>query len=415
VRVERIGAYEVVRRLAEGRMGTVWLARSRGGRDVAVRVMRAELAADPAFRERFRAEVAAVRAVGGLHTAPVVDADPDAAAPWLATAFVPGPTLAQLLAVEGTLDEQRLRGLGAALAEALQEIHRAGLVHRDLTPGNIVLAADGPRVLDFSLARALNDPRQQTCVAFGTPGFLAPEQAAGLEPGPAADVFALGAVLVAAAGGSRLGSAQQGADLAALPASLRPVVAACLDHDSARRPGTGQLLDWLSPLTAAPTPAQPAPTPAQPAPAAARPAPAPQPAPAQPPSAPPPPPAPAMPAHPPAAPGLAPSPYAPGAPIPPLGAGAAPEFLAMDRRNAVVLDAEGMSLGSDGAIATFPWPAVDVAWCEKGPGRGNVLAVALALHDGTVHSCEVGTRDPAELAAWIEQFNVALAYYSPEE
>lgn len=129
---------------------------------------------------------------------------------------------------------------------------------------------------------------------------------------------------------------------------------------------------------------------------------------------------PAPPAYPPAPPvlpppSLGPSPYAPGAAIPPMGAGAGPDFLAMDRRNAVVLDSEGMSLGSDGSTVTFPWPAIDVAWCEQGPGRGHVLVVALALHDGTVHSCEVTTRDPAELAAWIGQFNATLAYWSPEE
>ena len=259
--MERIGAYDVVGRLAEGRMGTVWLARSRGGRQLAVRVVRAELAADPAFRERFRAEAAALRTVGGLHTVPVVDADPDAAAPWMATAYVPGPTLARLLATEGPLAEERLRGLGTALAEALQEVHRCGLVHGDLKPGAVVMAADGPRVLDFSLARTLRDPRLPGGgPPFGTPGFLAPEQAAGLEPGPAADVFALGAVLVAAAGGGTLGSVQQGADLAAVPASLRPVVAACLDHDPARRLTTDQLLDRLSPFPAAPVPG-PAPVP----------------------------------------------------------------------------------------------------------------------------------------------------------
>jgi hypothetical protein len=131
------------------------------------------------------------------------------------------------------------------------------------------------------------------------------------------------------------------------------------------------------------------------------------------------------PAYPPAAPaaaappGLPPSAYGPGAPIPPMGAAAgppgAPEFLAMDRKNAVVLDAGGMLLGTNGQVLSFPWPAVDVAWCEKGRGRGQVLVVALALRDGTLHTCEVGTRSPGELDAWIAQFDATLAYYSPEE
>ncbi|MCZ0981099.1 phosphotransferase [Streptomyces diastatochromogenes] len=125
-------------------MGTVYLARSRGGRAVAVKVARPELAADPSFRARFRAEVAAARQVGGFHTAQVVDADPEAEAPWLATAYIPGPTLSGLLTAQGPMDEARLRSLGAALAEALEAIHACGLVHRDLKPGNIVMAPTGP-------------------------------------------------------------------------------------------------------------------------------------------------------------------------------------------------------------------------------------------------------------------------------
>lgn len=200
-----IGRYVIEHKLGEGGMGTVYLARSRGGRAVAVKVARPELAADPSFRARFRAEVAAARQVGGFHTAQVVDADPDAEAPWLATAYIPGPTLAALVTAEGPMDEGRLRSLGAALAEALEAIHACGLVHRDLKPGNIVMAPDGPRVLDFGIARALESTRlTATGSAFGTPGYLAPEQALGEEVTGAADVFALGAVLVAAAGGQAL-------------------------------------------------------------------------------------------------------------------------------------------------------------------------------------------------------------------
>lgn len=228
-------------------MGTVYLARSRGGRAVAVKVARPELAGDPHFRERFRAEVAAARSVGGFHTAPVVDADPAAAAPWLATAYIPGPTLSALLETEGPMDEARLRRLGAALAEALAAIHGCGLVHRDLKPGNIIMAPDGPRVLDFGIARALESTRlTATGTAFGTPGFLAPEQAQGQEVDGAADVFALGAVLVAAAGGSAFGagtpmgmmyrSVHEAPDLAAVPEGLRRVLSACLAKNPAERP-----------------------------------------------------------------------------------------------------------------------------------------------------------------------------------
>ncbi len=262
---ERIGGYAVERELGAGGMGTVYLARSRGGRPVAVKVARPELAADPHFRERFRAEVAAARKVGGFHTAPVVDADPEAPAPWLATAYVPGPTLSGLLAERGPMDEGRLRMLGAALAEALQAIHACGLVHRDLKPGNIVMAEDGPRVLDFGIARAVESTRlTSTGSAFGTPGFLAPEQAQGAEVDGAADVFALGAVLVAAAGGSAFGagtpmalmyrSVHEPADFSAVPQGLRPVVAACLAKDPADRPTPAKLLDLFVPGLAPYTP-----------------------------------------------------------------------------------------------------------------------------------------------------------------
>ncbi|MFI6421841.1 protein kinase [Streptomyces sp. NPDC050842] len=261
---ERIGDYAVERELGAGGMGTVYLARSRGGRTVAVKVARPELAADPHFRARFRAEVDAARRVGGFHTAQVVDADPDAPAPWLATAYIAGPTLSGLLAENGPMDEARLRLLGAALTEALQAIHDCGLIHRDLKPGNIIMADDGPRVLDFGIARALESTRlTHTGAAFGTPGFLAPEQAQGLEVGGAADVFALGAVLVAAAGGQAFGegtpmvlmyrAVHEPADLSAVPEGVRPVVAACLAKDPAQRPTTKRLLDLLAPDTAPPS------------------------------------------------------------------------------------------------------------------------------------------------------------------
>ncbi|MEU4064009.1 RodZ domain-containing protein [Streptomyces wedmorensis] len=289
----RIGVYAVERELGAGGMGTVYLARSPGGRAVAVKVARPELAADPHFRRRFRAEVEAARRVGGFHTAPVVDADPDAEVPWLATAYVPGPTLAELVERQGPMDEARLRSLGAALAEALQAVHACGLVHRDLKPGNIIMADDGPRVLDFGIARAVESTRlTATGAAFGTPGYLAPEQAQGDEVGGAADVFALGAVLVAAAGGRAFGegtpmglmyrSVHEPADVSALPEALRPLVAACLSKTPADRPTPEALLRALTPTpdpspTLAPSPAAdatPAPSPSP----AATPAPGPSPA-----------------------------------------------------------------------------------------------------------------------------------------
>ncbi|MFJ8198233.1 serine/threonine-protein kinase [Streptomyces sp. NPDC096152] len=256
--MQQIGAYTIERVLGEGGMGTVYLGRSRGGRSVAVKVAKPELARDPGFRERFRAEITAARAVGGFHTAPVVDADPDAEAPWLATAYVPGPTLAELLTARGPMDAAALRQLGLALAEALQAIHACGLVHRDLKPGNIIMADDGPRVVDFGIARAVEASRLTvTGAALGTPGFLAPEQAEGLPVTAAADVFALGAVLVAAAGGSAFGegtpmmlmyrSVHQDADMSAVPAGLRATVALCMAKDPGQRPSAGELLDLLAP------------------------------------------------------------------------------------------------------------------------------------------------------------------------
>lgn len=255
---ERVGDYAVERELGAGGMGTVYLARSRGGRAVAVKVARPELAADPHFRARFRAEADAARRVGGFHTAQVVDADPEAPAPWMATAYIAGLTLSELIAERGPMDEAALRGLGAALAEALQAIHACGLVHRDLKPGNIIMADDGPRVLDFGIARALESTRlTHTGAAFGTPGFLAPEQAQGLAVGPAADVFALGAVLVAAAGGRAFGegtpmglmyrAVHESPDLSHVPPGVRQVVAACLAKDPTERPTPAGLLDLFAP------------------------------------------------------------------------------------------------------------------------------------------------------------------------
>ncbi|MFJ3906460.1 protein kinase [Streptomyces sp. NPDC090025] len=243
------GRYRLVGRLGQGGMGVVYLGRSRSGRAVAVKVVRPELGTDPAFLRRFAREVAAARRVGGFHTAPVVDADPDARPAWLVTAYVPGPTLRTVLDELGALPLPTLTVLAAGLAEALEAIHRAGVIHRDLKPANIVVAEDGPRVIDFGIARALDgaDPAlTQAGFQVGTPGFLAPEQLTGGAVTPAVDMFALGVVLCQAAGAAPFGDASSAAwpyrvvheepDLEPVPDALRPLVAACLAKDPAQRP-----------------------------------------------------------------------------------------------------------------------------------------------------------------------------------
>jgi serine/threonine protein kinase len=253
---QRVGAYRLLGRLGGGGMGQVFTGRSPGGRLVAVKVVRPELAGDPDFRRRFAHEVAAARRVGGFYTAQVVDADPDADPPWLVTAFVPGPSLHQAVSAHGPLPADALSVLGAGLAEGLAAIHDAGLVHRDLKPGNIILAADGPRVIDFGIARALDAAHTSTAV-LGTPGFMSPEQARGLHVGPPCDVFALGSVLTyAATGTGPFGSGPAGAivyrivhdepDLTGLPADLADLVAACLAKDPEQRPGLGEILNRLA-------------------------------------------------------------------------------------------------------------------------------------------------------------------------
>jgi hypothetical protein len=255
-----VGEYAIVGKLGEGGMGRVYQGRTPGGRWVAVKIARSELAVDPTFRSRFRTEVAAARKVGGFHTAQVIDADPDATPPWMVTAFVPGLSLAGTLAANGPLTEGGIRALGAGLAEALRAIHACGLVHRDLKPSNIIMADDGPRVLDFGIARAVMETRlTRSHMRVGTPGFLAPEQIRDQAVGPAADVFALGAVLVHSAGGKPFGDGDAVAllyravhdepDLSAVPVRLRPLVAACLDKEPDRRPTPGQLLAELAPAT----------------------------------------------------------------------------------------------------------------------------------------------------------------------
>ncbi|MFG2522386.1 PQQ-binding-like beta-propeller repeat protein [Streptomyces sp. NPDC048527] len=255
---EQVGRYRLAGRLGQGGMGRVYLARSPSGRMVAVKVVRAVLADDPGFRRRFVREVEAARLVTGFFTAAVVDAAPEGRPAWLATEYVPGLSLADALAEHGAWPEPSVRQLGAALAEALEAIHRAGVVHRDLKPSNVLLAADGPRVIDFGISVAAEDTLfTETGVVIGTPGFIPPEQLRGEKTGPPADVFALGAVLAyAAAGigpfGSGAGHAvnyrvmHEEPDLGGLPTGLAAVTARCLAKNPDHRPAIPELLKELA-------------------------------------------------------------------------------------------------------------------------------------------------------------------------
>ncbi|WP_163504724.1 PQQ-binding-like beta-propeller repeat protein [Fodinicola acaciae] len=251
-----VGGYALLARLGSGGMGAVYLGRSAGGRLVAVKVVHEDLAAAPPFRERFAREVAAARAVSGAYTAPVVDADPAAAAPWLATAYLPGITLQEAVTKHGPLPS--VWPLAAGLAEALAAVHRAGVVHRDLTPSNVLLLADGPRVIDFGIARAADGTAVTRTTGFiGSPAFLAPEYVNGQTSGPAGDMFSFGAVLAyAATGRVPFGEGpphlllyrvvHERPDLSAVTdLHLRGLLAACLDRDPRARPTPEQILATL--------------------------------------------------------------------------------------------------------------------------------------------------------------------------
>lgn len=251
-----LGSVRLLGRLGAGGMGRVYLGRTTGGRLVAVKTVHAHLAAEPHFRERFRREAAAARAVTGAHTAAVLDADPTSPVPWLATAYLPGVTLRRAVAAAGPLGVSVVRSLGAALAEALTSIHGAGLVHRDLKPSNVLVTAEGPRVIDFGIARALGDHGMTASGdVVGTPGFIAPEQITGDAPvTAAADVFALGAVLgFAATGRNPFGdgtvaillyrAVHEEPDLADVPPGIRELVAGCLDKAPGRRPSVDEVLE----------------------------------------------------------------------------------------------------------------------------------------------------------------------------
>jgi serine/threonine protein kinase len=254
-----IGGYRVLRVLGAGGMGRVYLGRNRGGRVVAIKVVRSEWADDPGFRERFRREVDAARRVGGAWTAPVLDADTEAATPWVVTGYVAGPSVYEAVVGRGPLPEETVRTLGAGLAEALTAIHAAGLVHRDIKPSNVLLSLDGPRVIDFGISRAMEaSVLTRTGHTVGSPGFMSPEQVDGRDIGPPSDVFSLGSVLVFAATGNGPfgeGSGQalmyrivaQEPRLAELPAGLREIVGACMSKHAPSRPTPAEVLAALSP------------------------------------------------------------------------------------------------------------------------------------------------------------------------
>jgi len=333
----QVGRYQLLGRLGAGGMGEVFLGQSPGGRLVAVKLIRGELAADREFRVRFAREVAAARHVSGMFTAPVVDADLDAPRPWLVTAYVPGPSLAEAVDTQGPLPLSSVLTLAAGLAEGLEAIHAEGMVHRDLKPSNVLLASDGPRIIDFGISRAADATALTRANIFvGSPGYMSPEQALGEEVGPASDIFSLGAVLTFAAVGAgpfgegtvttllyRVAHDRPATD--GLPGQLRPLVERCLAKDPRMRPTPGEILtelgtvesgtNWL-PQPVAETligyarpapdatipPAQPSPAPAHSAPASPAPVPpmrgptTPEPSGSAPPATDPPSPAPRLPA-----------------------------------------------------------------------------------------------------------------------
>lgn len=261
-----IGAYRLLGRLGAGGMGRVYLGRSAGGRTVAVKIVHPHFAADEEFRARFRREVEAARRVGGEWTAPVLDADPEAPVPWVATGYVAGPSLDRALAAHGPLPEASVRAIGAGLARALVAVHGLSLVHRDVKPSNVMLTLDGPRLIDFGIARATDGTASLTStgVSVGSPGYMSPEQILGKGVTGAADVFSLGAVLAFAATGCPPFTGDNSAtllykvvheppELGAVPAGpLRDLIEACLAKAPADRPDPAAVAAALAPALGAP-------------------------------------------------------------------------------------------------------------------------------------------------------------------
>ncbi|MEO3750336.1 protein kinase [Streptomyces sp. B6B3] len=260
---QSIGEYRLVGRLGEGGMGQVYVARSSRGRTVALKLVLPELARQPEFRQRFRNEVDAARRIGGEWTAPVLDADLEAETPWVATGYVAGPSLHEVVAGgHGPLPERSVIALANGLARALHDIHGAHLIHRDLKPSNVLVTIDGPRVIDFGIARAAGDGSSaltRTGSVVGSPGFMSPEQCRGEQLTPASDVFCLGSVLAfAATGRSPFGDQdsamhvlmlriiQDEKDLSGLSDRLRGLISACLAPDPAARPALAELLKHTS-------------------------------------------------------------------------------------------------------------------------------------------------------------------------
>ncbi|PSM43907.1 serine/threonine protein kinase [Streptomyces dioscori] len=257
-----VGGHRLLGRLGAGGMGVVYLARSAGGTLVALKVIRAEYAADHDFRTRFRREAEAAGGLTGRWVVPVTAAEPAAREPWLATAFVPGPSLAEAVTLHGPLPDRTVRALGARLAEALTEVHAAGLVHRDVKPGNVLLALDGPRLIDFGIALSTGATALTASdVVIGSPGYLSPEQArvraGGGGVGPPSDVFSLGCVLAYAATGRRpfgtgtvaaviFRTVHEEPDLDAVPWTLVPLLSACLAKDPQARPTAQEVRDALT-------------------------------------------------------------------------------------------------------------------------------------------------------------------------
>ena len=251
---QRIGPYVLRGRLGTGGMGRVYLGQSPGGRLVAVKVIHGHLAEDGGFRARFAREVAAARKVGGMFTATVVGDELDGPVPWIATAYVPGPSLAAAVGRHGPLPVTSVAALAAGLAEGLSAVHAAGVIHRDLTPSNVILAQDGPRIIDFGISSAVGATALTgTGFTIGSPGFMSPEQAEGKPVGPPSDIFSLGAVLTfAATGAGPFGTGSSASllykvvngkpDIDSVPDPLRPLIKRCLDKDPAHRPTANQVL-----------------------------------------------------------------------------------------------------------------------------------------------------------------------------
>ncbi|MFF7545612.1 serine/threonine-protein kinase [Streptomyces canus] len=259
-----VGPYRLLGRLGSGGMGRVYLGRSAGGRTVAVKIVHPHFALDEEFRARFRREVDAARRVGGAWTAPVLDADPEAAVPWVATGYAAGPSLTSAVTDWGPLPEHSVRVLGAGLAEALVAVHGLGLVHRDVKPSNVLLTVDGPLLIDFGIARATDGTASLTStgVSIGSPGYMSPEQILSKGVSGAADVFSLGAVLAYAATGVPPFPGDSSAsllykvvheepELGSLTGELRDLVGACLAKSAQDRPTPEELARRLAPEGAA--------------------------------------------------------------------------------------------------------------------------------------------------------------------